>query len=101
MYKKSILFKKLSKKFGIFLDLDKFPFSCGQIIDIPVAEFLTVELFDTVACGCNHAFDLMVFTLGNGHHQCGWVGQYCFGCGDSFIIVMQSAAWMQTQPALF
>ena len=34
----------------------------------------------------------MVFTLGNGHHQCGWVGQYCFGRGDGFIIVMQEDA---------
>lgn len=83
------------KNLEFFLDLDKFPFSGGQIIDIPVAEFLTVELLDTVACGCNHAFDLMVFTLCNGHHQCGWVGQYYFGCGDSFIIVMQEDAVFQ------
>ena len=89
------MFKKISQNFGIFLDLDEFPFFGGQIIDIPVAELFTVELLDTVACGCDHALDLMIFALGNGHHQCVWVGQHCFGGGDGFIIVMQEDAVFQ------
>ena len=89
------MFKKISQNFGIFLDLDEFPFSGGQIIDIPVAELFTVELLDTVACGCDHALDLMIFALGNGHHQCVWVGQHCFGGSDGFIIVMQEDAVFQ------
>ena len=54
-----------------------------------------MEVFDAVAGGGDHAFDLMIFAFGNGHQQGGRIFQNGFGCADGFVVVVQQDAVFQ------
>ena len=48
-----------------------------------------MEMFDAIAGGGDHAFDLMIFAFGNGHQQGGRVFQNGFGGADGFVVIVQ------------
>jgi len=54
-----------------------------------------VQLCNTVACGGNHAFNLVEFAFSDGHQQGGGVLQDGFLRGDGFVVVVQQHALFQ------
>ena len=55
--------------FGHIGHIQEAPFTHGEVVDAPLVELVAVQAFDAVASGDNHAFDLVVFALGQRHQQ--------------------------------
>ena len=76
-----------------FGHIQEAPFAHGEVVDAPLVKLVAMQTFNAVACGGNHAFDLVVFALGQRHQQGVGVEQFGCGCGDGFVFVIEQHAF--------
>ena len=75
--------------FSEFGASDKFPFPGFEVFCFQMCESPAVKMLHAVACGGDHTFDLVVFSLGNGQEQCGRAFQYGIGGVNRFVFVVE------------
>lgn len=76
-------------EFGVF---DKFPFPGFEVFCFQMCELSAVKMLHAVAGGGDHAFDLVVFSFGNGQQQGGRVFQNGISGANGFIFIMKQDA---------
>ncbi len=78
-----------------FRTIDKFPFPGFEVFCFQMCESPAMKVLHAVAGGGDHAFDLVVFSFGNGQQQGGRVFQNGIGGTNGFVFVVEQHAVFQ------